>query len=118
MTRRGLFGERGIQTDEVNNAYWLVVNSYFNGYKTESIPYDLLVEDYSFEEIELKAGYVLHLVYIEDSDKDEIYSREEFLRGTSDGSLDLDSNGINDDVEVENVSDPGTPDTDADSLND
>jgi alpha-tubulin suppressor-like RCC1 family protein len=118
MTRSGLLGVRGVQTDEGNNAYWLVVHSYFNGYETVSTPYDLIVEDYSFEDIGLKAGHVLHLVYIEDQDGDGIYSREEFLSGTGDGTLDSDGDGITDDDEIENGSDPGNPDTDYDGLND
>ena len=114
----GLIGVRGVSADEGKNAYWLVVHSYYNGFKTVTTPYDLLVEDYSFDEIVLKAGHVLHLVYIEDRDNDTIYSSEEFLRGTDEESVDSDSDGINDDLEVENGTDPGNPDTDWDGLND
>jgi alpha-tubulin suppressor-like RCC1 family protein len=115
---RGLVGVRGISVNEGNNAYWLVVHSFFNGLEMVTTPYDLLVEDYNFNEIELKAGHVLHLTYVEDLDGDEIYSREEFLRGTGDESLDSDGDGITDAVEVENGTDPGNADTDGDHLND
>lgn len=117
-TKSGLLGVREIGANEGNNAYWLVVHSFSNGFETVNTPYDMLVEDYNFDDIELKAGHVLHLTYIEDRDGDEIYSREEFLRGTGDENLDSDGDGITDDVEVDNGTDPGNPDTDGDGLHD
>lgn len=118
MPISGLLGVRGISTNEDNNAYWLVVHSFFNGFETVNTTYDMLVEDYNFDDIELKAGHVLHLTYIEDLDGDEIYSREEFLRGTGDEGLDSDGDGITDNDEVKNGTDPGNADTDGDQLND
>jgi alpha-tubulin suppressor-like RCC1 family protein len=117
----GLLSVRGIGTDAGNNAYWLVIHTSFDGLQSYSTPYDILVDDYDFENIELKAGHVLHLVYLEDVDSDKIYSREEFIRGSKDGgSLGLDSDGdtLLDNAEIINATDPGNPDTDYDGLRD
>jgi alpha-tubulin suppressor-like RCC1 family protein len=104
--------------DETKMGYWLVVHIRDNGIQEISTWFDLLKEDYDFEAIELRAGDALHLVYIEDKDKDGIYSREEFMRGASDeeGDLDSDNDGINDYTELQNGTNLGNKDTDGDGL--
>jgi alpha-tubulin suppressor-like RCC1 family protein len=125
--RRGLLGLRNdgdVYADETKNGYWLVIHAWNDGVGTVAEAYDLLCPDYDgydFEDIELKAGDTLHLVYVEDKDGDEIYSREEFLRGCEDDpstGQDSDGDGLTDAEEIDKGTDPGRSDTDWDGLND
>jgi hypothetical protein len=73
--------------------------------------------DYDFENIQLKAGDTLYLVYMEDRDGDGVFSRQERLLGTSDVLADSDGDGLTDFFEI-NIShtNPANPDTDGDSV--
>ena len=55
--------------------------------------FTFLEQDFDFENILLKAGDSLYLVYMEDKDGDGIFSRQERLLGTSDLSVDTDGDG-------------------------
>jgi len=116
--KTGLLSVRDAGIDETKKGYWLVVHSRDNGLTMVSTEYDMLIADYDFDNLILKAGDVLHLVYIEDKDNDGIYSREEFLRGISDENTDSDGDGLTDDYEIQHRYDPATRDTDGDELND
>jgi hypothetical protein len=77
----------------------------------------MLVKDFDFENIPLKAGDALFLVYMEDKDGDGVFSRQERLLGTNDLLADTDGDGWTDFYEI-NVShtDPNNPDTDGDGV--
>lgn len=49
-----------------------------------------------FDEVELKNGQQVSLVYLQDSDGDGIYDREEYLLGTDKRNTDTDGDGLND----------------------
>lgn len=84
----------------------------------------------NFEDVALRAGDVLHLVYYQDVDGDGLGSREEFLLGTSDDLADTDGDGVGDWEEIRDgwtvlfdnrivFGDPLNPnDYDGDGLND
>jgi len=67
----------------------------------------------------LRAGDVVQLVWLDDSDGDQLFSREEALHGTSNDAADTDEDDLGDFDEIRVVfSDPLDPDTDADGLQD
>lgn len=85
-----------------------------------------------FEDILLFAGERISLTFVEDSDGEGIFDREEYLLGTEPGDPDSDGDGLNDfeesklgwEVAVQNLlpyttySDPRFPDVDGDYLTD
>lgn len=73
------------------NAYWIVSTD------SKSIAEEPL---YNFEDIVLKAGDTLHLVYQRDEDGDGLGEREEFLYGTDPRDADSDGDGMTDHEEV------------------
>lgn len=54
----------------------------------------------NFEHIRIHNRDEIRLVYIRDDDRDGIYDREEFLRGTSDARVDSDGDGLSDYAEL------------------
>jgi hypothetical protein len=50
----------------------------------------------NFDAVELKSGQQVSLVYLQDSDRDGIYDREEYLLGTDKRKVDTDGDGLND----------------------
>src|SRR6185369_462713 len=99
------------------NAFWLVVRVRGNGVNKKVTRFSMLEKDFDFENIQLKAGDSLFLVYMEDKDGDGVFSRQERLMGTSDLMADTDGDGWSDWYEI-NVShtDPNNPDTDGDGV--
>ena len=81
---------RGEANDEAGNVYWTVNGSFasLHSYK-------------NFDDIVLRAGNVVYLCLVQDSDQDRIGLREETVNGTSDdpadaGCLDCDGDGLTD----------------------
>ena len=67
----------------------------------------------------LRAGDELHLVWLDDTDGDMLFAREEGLLGTDNDRADSDRDGLDDFEEVRIVgTDPADRDTDADGLGD
>jgi len=98
LTQNGILSVRGVGTDAANNGHWTVLYVYNtdNGATRTFDYYDNLDAAYDFNNIVLRKGYVLHLIYIEDVDGDGIASREEFMHGTSDSMTDTDGDGLSD----------------------
>jgi thrombospondin type 3 repeat protein len=99
------------------NAFWLVVQTRNNGLGNVVTRFDPRAGDFDFENILLKAGDVLFLVWMEDKDGDGIFSRQERLLGTSDLNADSDGDGWSDFYEVfVSHTDPTKADTDGDGV--
>lgn len=118
--KAGLFDLRNdpnVRADKQKNSSWLLVRTRGTGPNKKISRFNMLEGDYDFENIQLKAGDTLYLVYMEDKDGDGIFSRQERLLGTNDLSLDSDGDGWPDADEI-NVfhSDPNNPDTDGDGV--
>lgn len=133
-TRNGLLSVRGVGTDPMVRGHWRVVyGSLGESGATRTVKvFDNLEAAYDFDSIELRKGYSLMLVYVEDVDGDGVLSREEFVHGTSDSNGDTDSDGLTDFDEIKGgwtlpvaralerkvFSDPLSADSDEDGLND
>ena len=89
VRRRVLSSVRGVAASKEKRSLWLVSTSSDNGLSSD------------FEDIVLKPGDLLHLVFMQDADSDGIFAREEFLYGTRDNRLDSDDDGIYDWKEAE-----------------
>jgi Bacterial TSP3 repeat len=112
-----LRNDPNVRADRQKNSFWLAVRTRGNGINRKVTRFNMLEKDYDFENIQLKAGDTLYLVYMEDKDGDGVFSRQERLLGTSDLLADSDGDGWSDFYEI-NVShtDPNNPDTDGDGV--
>ena len=113
----GLRNDPNVRANKAKNAFWLVVHVRNNGLENVVTKFSMLQQDFSFEDIGLRGGDTLYLVYMEDKDGDGIFSRQERLLGTSDLLADSDKDGWSDFYEI-NVShtNPNNPDTDGDGV--
>jgi hypothetical protein len=113
----GLRNDPNVRADAGRNAFWLAVHTRNNGIGNVVTRYSPVQGDYDFENIQLKAGDTLYLVYIVDADGDGIFSRQEFLLGTSDILADSDKDGWTDFYELNvTFTSPTNPDTDGDGV--
>lgn len=117
----GIAAAADVTTGQADRRFWMV---YSNS--------DTLDDPHAdFENINLKNGDRITLAYVQDSDRDGLFDREEALLGTSLVLADSDSDGISDYDEVkigwlvplasgsyQVYSDPNNADTDGDLLND
>lgn len=105
------------KNDLENNKFWVVDSSIdeINGY------------EYDFNNVILRAGDYLSLVYVKDDDKDKVGLREERIYGSSDHEVDTDGDGLSDYDEIREgwkvlgsvkKSSPYLADTDFDGLSD
>ena len=78
---------------------WLVLHKTTNA-GSETATVHSYNTDYDFNNIVLKAGDVLHMVYQIDQDGDKLGQRIEAMLGTSTDNIDSDGDGINDYDEV------------------
>jgi len=113
----GLRNDPNVRANPQKNAFWLAVQSRNNGLGNVATKFSPLQNAYDFENIRLRGGDTLYLVYMEDKDGDGIFSRQERLLGTSDLTADSDGDGWNDLYEF-NVShtNPNNPDSDGDGV--
>jgi Bacterial TSP3 repeat len=113
----GLRNDPNVRANPQNNSFWLAVQTRNNGLGNVATRFSPLQSAYDFENIKLRGGDTLFLVFMEDKDGDGIFSRQERLLGTSDLTADSDGDGWSDWYEV-NVShtNPNNPDTDGDGV--
>lgn len=113
----GLRDDPNVRATPQKNAFWLVVQVRDNGLGNVVTKFSPQQQDYDFENIKLRGGDTLFLVYMEDKDGDGIFSRQERLQGTSDLLADSDGDGWTDWYEI-NVShtNPNNPDMDGDGV--
>lgn len=112
-----LRNDLNVSANITKNAFWLVVHVRNNGLGNVVTRYSLVQQDYDFENIKLRGGDTLYVVYMEDKDGDGIFSRQERLLGTNDLTADSDGDGWTDFYEVHvSRTDPNKPDTDGDGV--
>jgi hypothetical protein len=132
-TFSGLKSVRGTQLNESTSSYWIVshTHSVDNGLRSVTDTHNLVLGAYDFAGLQLSKGDVLHMVYVQDSDRDGLGERTELLYGTDPNKPDTDDDGLSDFLEVGGwsiafegepelavTSDPLRVDTDADGDDD
>lgn len=122
----GLQDVRDFKTDSKRRARWAVIHTTASRGETVKKRYDPLVKSYQAEDVMVKAGDSLKLVYIEDVDGDGLGARAEFVHRTDPNKADTDKDGLSDKVEVDGWkidlkgesilvrTNPTAPDTDGD----
>jgi hypothetical protein len=113
----GLRNDPSVRAGPEKNASWLVVHTRGHGPSKKVEKFSFLLQDFDFENLELRGGDALYLVFLQDQDGDGVFSRQERLFGTSDIVVDSDGDGLTDFHEI-NVShtNPSNPDTDGDGV--
>jgi len=127
----GLISVRGEEGVPTNNTEWLVTHLYTVGGQDRYDIYSAQEDSVELDGLTLKAGNVLHLTYMDDSDGDGLYTREELFHGTLPDNPDSDGDGLLDGEEVHGYevsgvtiggasirSDPTELDSDGDGTND
>ncbi len=114
---RELLSVRDVANSNERNGYWTTVHKTSDGLTDTITIMNPDSADYDFGRIELKSGDVLHLVYVEDIDRDGLGRRQEKAYGTDIHLADTDADGLGDGEEV-NVTktNPLVADTDADGI--
>ncbi len=104
QSHSGLSSVRSVAMNTNTNSYWLVAHTFTPvgspAGTTETKLYNILLEDYSSSDINLRTGDTLHLVYITDTDLDGLSDRLEILKGTDLDVADTDGDGLDDAREV------------------
>lgn len=100
----GLLSVGSLAINVNTNRYWLVAHTFTPASSPagtkETTLYNILKNDYSANDINLRKGDVLYLAYITDSDLDGLSDRLEILNGTDRTLADSDSDGLDDAQEV------------------
>jgi hypothetical protein len=91
---------RGVSENSLINAFWLVSHISSDGVDETINIFEPSGDGYDFENINLKAGDILQLTYLEDEDGDGLGAREEFFAGTDPTEADTDLDGLTDLEEV------------------
>ena len=102
-TSQGLLRLQNVAMDSNQNQYWLMAhnhNSSTNAGERVTDIYNLLVDGYDLNDIQLRAGDKLTLVYVGDSDRDALSDRAERDYGTDVNNLDTDGDSLSDAEEI------------------
>lgn len=132
MTFNGITSVRTTNTDRASTSYWILAHTHTvdAGARTVTDYYNPLLAAYDPASITLQKGETLHLVYVEDPDRDSLGTRAELLHGTDPNDADTDDDGLTDAFElagwditvggmtVHVVTDPLVADTDSDLASD
>ncbi|MEW5756617.1 MAG: LamG-like jellyroll fold domain-containing protein [Pseudomonadota bacterium] len=99
---RGVTSVRNQEMSSRKNAYWILTHTYptEGGVSSKTDYYNLILSAYDFDNIQLQKGHTLHLVYIQDDDRDGLGNRTELLYGTDIDNPDTDGDGLSDSMEV------------------
>lgn len=120
----GLVSVEGIAQDSAENAFWFVIHTAGGG--SDVAVCGIQDSSYSFDDIEVKTGDIVELIYSKDQDRDGLPVRLERMMGISDTSVDSDGDGLGDFQEVAGVTrgkktyktNPALEDTDFDGIDD
>ena len=128
----GIDSVRNIAADASFEGRWVIVHTTSNGVEQTRRVFDPNESSTSIDDLELRPGWSLQLIYTEDRDGDGLLARTEFLAGTSDEDPDSDDDGLDDAFEARQgwevplildatervFSSPSEADLDIDGLND
>lgn len=127
----GITSINGVGTDESLGKRWVAIYRYLQGGQVQTELLNPANAPYDVTQIELRPGWTISLVHLEDQDGDGVGYREELINGSSDNDTDSDGDGLNDfdelrvgwiaydgDEPEEVFSNPGNPDVDNDGFND
>lgn len=118
----GLIAVRGIEVNAESQKYWYIAHTYTEDNVDMIALYAAHISAYDFDEITVKTGDVVQLIYSVDGDGDGIPLRVETMLGTSDELLDSDGDTLSDwdelhpDPETNPKTNPANKDTDGDGL--
>jgi Regulator of chromosome condensation (RCC1) repeat/Bacterial TSP3 repeat len=91
---------RNVAASDTDASAWLVLHRTSDGVDPVTTIYDPFNGPNDFENLELKAGDVLHLVYVIDVDHDGLRSRQEAAFGSDVNNPDTDGDGVLDGEEI------------------
>lgn len=127
----GITSINGVAADESLGKRWIGIYRYLDGGQVQTELLNPADQPYDVTQIELRPGWTISLVHLEDRDGDGVGYREELINGSSDEDTDSDGDGLNDfdelrvgwiatdgDVAMEVFSNPGSPDVDRDGFTD
>ncbi|MBI9104537.1 MAG: hypothetical protein JEY99_19130 [Spirochaetales bacterium] len=112
----GLVNLRGVGATDTS--YWVISHTGKRRGREFSDFYSTDIESYSLEDIEVLAGDVVDVFYIEDADQDGLSLRKERILGSSDETAHSDGDGLDDYTEYLIGSSPVLEDTDNDGYPD
>jgi Concanavalin A-like lectin/glucanases superfamily len=98
----GLLSLRGVAASDAESSYWVVAHTHkAEGGASVETEYDnLLLEACDLESLVLQKGDVLHIVYVQDQDRDGLGDRSELMYGTDPNNPDTDGDLCADSLEV------------------
>jgi len=99
-TSPGLLGVGSYAMDNTANRYWLIAHNRNDGGSRTTDYYNLLLEGYDLNQIQLRADDKVSLVYVGDSDRDGLSDRNERELGTDRDAFDTDGDGLGDGLEA------------------
>ena len=112
----GIVNLRGVDSSETG--YWVISHNGKRRGREFTDHYSTKMESYYLDEIEVMAGDIVDIFYVEDKDGDGLTSRKERMLGSSDETPHSDGDGVDDFHEYLMGSSPVLEDTDQDGYPD
>ncbi len=117
----GLSSVRDIKASSTSKKHWYVTHQYTANGTTNLVTYADNSQGFSYliDDIKIRTGDMVQLIYSVDVDGDGVPLRVEKLLGTSDSSTDSDGDGLGDYKELNELkTNPANADTDGDTIRD
>jgi|GEM_PF-2373577 len=90
----------GVSDGDKANAKWVIIHDAYDGVSSSAKLYDATQSAYKLEDIMVRAGDKIALVYLEDDDGDGLGIRQELALGTDPTLSDTDGDGLSDYDEI------------------